>query len=173
MNNAPGDKAARHIVITGFMGTGKTTTGQLVAQLLGRPFYDMDALIVARAGKSIPEIFAQDGEPAFRQMEHDLLVQMAHTGGDVIATGGGALVPDRNRQLMKLHTFLVCLTALPHVIEARLQADGAARPLAAGWRDLLQVRAQAYADIDYQIDTSQREPQAVAEEIVALWQASQ
>ena len=166
------NSANRHIVITGFMGTGKTTTGRVLAEKLNRPFVDMDDLIIERAGKSIPKIFAEDGEPVFRTLERDILQELAQTGGQVIATGGGALVADANRQLMKGATFLVCLTAVPEVIESRLSRDGAGRPLAQGWRELLDKRASAYADIPIQIDTSNRQPQQVAEEIIRLWQSS-
>lgn len=165
------NKADRHIVITGFMGTGKTTTGRLVAKQLNRTFVDMDDLIVERAGKPIPAIFAEDGEVAFRLMERDVLEEIANTGGQVIATGGGALVADINRQLVKDHTFLVCLTATPDVIEVRIGKDSG-RPLAALWQELLIKRVPAYADIPIQVDTSHRQPNQVAEEIVRLWQSS-
>lgn len=160
-----------HIVITGFMGTGKTTIGRLVARQVKRAFVDMDDLIVERAGKPIPAIFAEDGEIAFRMMERDILEEIARTGGQVIATGGGALVADINRQLMKQSTFLVCLTATPDIIEVRIGQD-AGRPLARNWQDLLIKRAPAYADIPIQVDTSHRQPNQVAEEIVRLWQSS-
>ena len=165
------NKADRHIVITGFMGTGKTTIGRLVARQVKRNFVDMDDLIVERAGKPIPAIFAEDGEIAFRMMERNILEEIARTGGQVIATGGGALVADINRQLMKQSTFLVCLTATPDIIEARIGQD-TGRPLARNWQDLLIKRAPAYADIPIQVDTSHRQPNQVAEEIVRLWQSS-
>ena len=89
-----------NIVLTGFMGTGKTTIGQAVARQLDRAFVDMDDEIVARAGKPIPRIFAEDGEPAFRQIEAAVCADLSAQTGLVIATGGGALVNPANRRVM-------------------------------------------------------------------------
>lgn len=160
----------RNIIITGFMGTGKTTTSAIVAQTLGRDWLDMDAVIVQEAGMSISQIFAQQGESAFRQMERDLIERLAVPQSLVIATGGGALVPEMNRRQMLKNAFVVCLHAAPDVIEARLRQDGVGRPLAAGWRELLQQRQSAYDSIPARVDTSNKTPQQVAEEIIALWQ---
>jgi shikimate kinase len=90
----------RNLVITGFMGTGKTTVGQAVAARLGRPFVDMDAEIERRAGKPIARIFAEDGEAAFRRWEASICAELGLQRGLVIATGGGALVNPLNRAQM-------------------------------------------------------------------------
>src|SRR5690606_21716287 len=79
----------QNIVVTGFMGTGKTTVGRRLADLLRRPFIDTDVEIAQRAGKSIPQIFAEDGEFVFRAMERELCAELAQRRGLVIATGGG------------------------------------------------------------------------------------
>ncbi|MEJ5200370.1 MAG: shikimate kinase, partial [Anaerolineae bacterium] len=89
-----------NIVLTGFMGTGKTSIGREVAARLGRPFVDLDDLIVARAGKSIPAIFAEDGEAAFRALEAALCREMAEPSGIVLAVGGGAVVSEANRRAL-------------------------------------------------------------------------
>jgi shikimate kinase len=79
------------IVVVGFMGAGKTTVGRLLAAKLGVPFADSDHVIEARAGKPIPQIFADDGEPAFRQLEHEVIAGLLNDGEDmVLALGGGA-----------------------------------------------------------------------------------
>ena len=86
-----------NIILTGFMGTGKTAVGQAVAERLGRWFVDMDAAIERRAGKPVSAIFAHDGEAAFRAMEAALCRELAGERNLVIATGGGALVAAANR----------------------------------------------------------------------------
>lgn len=164
----------RNIVITGFMGTGKSTVGRLVAEQLSWPFLDTDAEIVRRAGKPIADIFAQQGEAAFRQMEARLCRFLAAQRGYVIATGGGMLVDAGNRAVMlSASGLVVCLTATPEVVEERLRADDNQRPLLKGdWHALLEQRRSAYAAIPHQIDTSGRSPHAVAEDIIKLWQSS-
>ena len=120
----------RNIVLTGFMGTGKTAVGRAVGRILGREFVDMDELIAARAGKPIPRIFAEDGEEAFRRMERALCRELSARDGLVIATGGGALVDPENRALMMKSGIVVCLTASRDEIVRRLSGtDASARPL--------------------------------------------
>jgi shikimate kinase len=161
----------RNIVITGFMGTGKSTVGQCVAGLLKRPFVDADEEIVKRVGMSIPDIFASYGEQGFRHIEKRLCRFYAAQRGYVIATGGGMLVDAGNRDVMVASGFVVCLNAPPEVIRQRLTQDPAARPLLAGdWLILLEQRKPAYADIPFQVDTADRTPEEVAQEIVTLWQ---
>lgn len=161
----------RNIVITGFMGTGKTTVGRLLAEKLGRPFVDTDAEIVARAGRSIPDIFKQDGEEAFRLLERRLCRFLAAQRGMVIATGGGMLVDQGNRDVMLASGFVICLTAAPETIAARVGASSTERPLLQGdWRGLLEKRRAAYEAIPNQIDTTHKTPRQVAEEVMALWQ---
>ncbi|NWG17366.1 MAG: shikimate kinase [Chloroflexi bacterium] len=163
----------RNIVLTGFMGTGKTTVGQMVAEHLGRPFVDTDAEIVRQAGKSIAEIFATDGEPAFRHVERRLCRFLAAQGGLVIATGGGMLVDAGNRDVMLASGIVVCLTAHPDTILARLQDDPTERPLLRGdWRALMEQRRAAYAAIPCQVETTGKTPEQVAREVLALWAVS-
>lgn len=161
----------RNIVITGFMGTGKSTVGRRVAELLGRPFVDTDEEILKRVGMAIPEIFATYGEEGFRHIEKRICRFYAAQRGYVIATGGGMLVDEGNREVMVASGFVVCLNALPEVIRQRLMKDPAERPLLAGdWLAMLEKRRPAYAEIPYQIDTTSKTPEAVAQEIVRLWQ---
>ncbi|MGD8792107.1 MAG: bifunctional shikimate kinase/3-dehydroquinate synthase, partial [Anaerolineae bacterium] len=153
--------SAPNLVITGFMGTGKSRAGQEVARRLGRPFVDMDAEIEARAGKPIKRIFAEEGEAAFRRLEAELCRELAAPRGLVIATGGGALVDPANRAAMRQGGTAVCLRCEPDEIVARLAAEGGAdRPLLAvadpraEVARLLAARRPAYEAIPWQVDTT-------------------
>ncbi len=161
----------RNIVITGFMGTGKTTVGRLLAERLGRPFIDTDAEIVQRMGLSIPEIFAREGETGFRHIEQRICRFLAAQRGLVIATGGGMLVDAGNRSVMLASGTVVCLVASPEAIETRLKNEADERPLLRGdWRALLEQRRTAYDAIPTHVDTSDKTPEQVVEEIIFLWQ---
>lgn len=163
---------ARHVVITGFMGTGKSAVGAEVAARMGRRFVDMDALLEADFGKPISEVFAQEGEAVFRAAETELCHRLGETNDEslVIATGGGALVNPHNRATLERSGVLVCLTAPVDEILRRL-ADASDRPLLAGddgarrqrVRDLLHTRRHAYAAIHHQVDTAGLRPAQVAE----------
>lgn len=161
----------RNIVITGFMGTGKTTVGRLVAEKLSRPFIDTDEEIVRRTGRSIPDIFAHEGESNFRHIERRMTRFLAAQHSLVISTGGGMLVDESNRDVMLASGLVVCLNAAPEAILQRLKNDPIERPLLKGdWRALLEKRAEAYASIPNQVDTTGKSPDEIAGEIVALWQ---
>jgi shikimate kinase len=158
----------KNIVITGFMGTGKTTVGRIIAQMTGRAFVDTDEVIAQQVGLSIPEIFARAGEPGFRRMERDLALP-ERTDRLVISTGGGMLLDEDNRRVMLAAGFVVCLTATTEAITKRV-SNSVERPLLKGdWRALLQKRRAAYAAIPNQVDTTDKTPEAVAEEVMALW----
>ena len=160
----------QNIVITGFMGTGKTTVAELVARKLKRPFVDMDVEIETRAGFSIAQIFRRRGEAAFREMERQLGHELALRHGLVIATGGGSLVDDDMRDMMNQHGLVICLTASKADIRARLglQSEIEQRPLAADWERHYDARRGAYARIRHQISTTGRQPADVAADILAL-----
>lgn len=163
-----------NLVLTGFMGTGKSTLGRLVADRLGRPFVDMDSVIAARAGQPIPAIFAAQGEQAFRALERALCQELAAQDGLVIATGGGALVDPENRAAMQRSGLVICLTASPAALAERLAGAGD-RPLLAGddpaarIAALLADRAAAYAALPHQLDTTTLTPEQVTEAILTLW----
>ena len=163
----------RNIVLTGFMGTGKTEVGRRVAARLGRPFVDMDARIEEREGRTIPQIFAQSGEPYFRRLEAALVKELAAQRGLVIATGGGALIPEENRRLMVASSLVICLWADEETLLHRLRHD-TQRPLLArpDWqrylRDLLAARRPAYESLPYHIDTTGKTVDEVVEAVLAL-----
>ena len=169
-----------NIVLTGFMGTGKTTIGHLLAAQLDRPFVDVDDQIVAHFGKSIPQIFADDGEAAFRSAEAQLCQQLADQRGLIISTGGGALVNPQNRHALAQTGVLICLTATVDEILRRVDQTGE-RPLLAGdaqarrqrIRDLLHSRRHAYAAIPHQVDTTGRTPAAILDAVLAVLAAEE
>ncbi len=145
--------------------------GPLVASQLGRPFVDTDDRIVAAAGLSIPEIFARDGEAAFRKLEAEVCVDLAAQTGLVISTGGGALLNRDTVAAMSGTGLVVCLTATEDTISVRLGHETDGRPLAGGWRDLLAQRKPLYDVLPYQVDTTGKTPEQVAEEVIGLWQS--
>jgi shikimate kinase len=126
-------KSPRNIVITGFMGTGKTTVARIAAGRLGLELVSTDALIEARAGQSIPEIFAQKGEAAFRSLEAIICREVAMRPDVVIDTGGGALLNPTTRAAFTESGLVICLTCAPDEIMRRLSGDSS-RPLWLGTR---------------------------------------
>ena len=165
--------AHRNIILTGFMGTGKTAVGREIAARMGRPFVDLDDLIVQRAGKSIPEIFAQDGEPAFRALEAAICGEMAAPAGLVIATGGGAVVNPANREALAAGGTVICLEADLETILQRV-GRGDDRPMLASpdrvarIRELLAARAEAYAALPYHLDRTHLTIPATAERVMGI-----
>jgi len=163
-----------NIVLIGFMGTGKTTVGRLLSTRLSMTFTDMDDCIVQRAGKSIPEIFAQDGEPAFRAMERQVAMDLSALRGLVIATGGGVVLNPDNVRDLGACGLMVALTASADVILDRLRHD-AGRPLlndgdkAERIRTLLTSRLALYNAIPHRIDTDHLPCEAVVEKIMDLY----
>lgn len=163
----------RNLVITGFMGTGKTSVGETVARRLSRPFVDMDAEIEARAGKSIRRIFEEDGEAAFRRLESALCKELSATTDRVIATGGGALVDAENRAALMRSGQVICLTIEPVEVLNRV-GDDETRPLLNGSdpegavRRLMEARESAYARIPWQVETTGRSIEAVVDEVMKL-----
>jgi shikimate kinase len=159
-----------NIIITGFMGTGKTTVAKQVAEKLARPFVDTDDAIVEQAGKPIAQIFADDGEAAFRHYERRVCRFYAGQGGYVIATGGGMLVDPDNLAVMQASGLVICLVASKAVIKSRLQHE-TGRPLVNNdWENLYDQRLDAYAAIPHQIDTSDLTSDDVTKEVIALWE---
>ncbi|MFT3773801.1 MAG: 3-dehydroquinate synthase [Minicystis sp.] len=162
------------LLLNGFMGSGKSTVGRLVAERAAVPFVDLDDVVVARAGKSIPEIFASEGEPAFRRMEAEALTSLlAASGPRVIALGGGVLV-DRDLRRRALESArIVTLTATPETTLAR--TSGSARPLLESpdrlvrIRQLLEARADAYAETHAAIATDALSVEAVADAVLSAW----
>ncbi len=121
----------KQIFLTGFMATGKTKVGRILAERLGRPFVDTDNLIVATAGKSIPEIFDQDGEDAFRRIEHECAARASRMPDAIISLGGGAITQEANWDVIRKTGICLCFRASPETISARVGRNDE-RPLFAG-----------------------------------------
>lgn len=160
----------RNLVLTGFMGTGKTTVSRILAERLGYEFVDTDEMIESRAGP-ISEIFERDGEPAFRVMEQDVARELADRGGLVIATGGRMMLDPTCRACLAPAADVVCLTASADTIIERI-GDTTRRPLldvpdAAGRvRELLAERAEGYGQFA-SVDTEGLSPDEVADAVLA------
>lgn len=160
----------KNIFLTGFMGCGKTSVGRVLSERLGWTFVDLDQVIVDEAGTSIKEIFALQGEPAFRAIESRVLARIAALPAQVVSTGGGVVIAEANRAAMRNSGRIVNLTATVEAIAARLTGDSE-RPLLAGdasadrIRGMLESREEFYADCDLRIDTTGRSVEAVADEI--------
>ena len=159
------------ITLTGFMGSGKTTVGKVLADFLGCPFMDLDDLVVKKAGKSIPDIFAQDGEPAFRQLEAQVLrktVEKYAESTAVLALGGGAVLAPASAALLHEKTVCIYLRATLDTLLARLEGETAGRPLAdASLADRLASREPIYEKTAHVIiDTDGLSPDEVADEII-------
>lgn len=159
------------IVLTGFMGTGKSVVGRRLAQRLGLTFVDLDEAIEEAADMTIPEIFASEGESGFRRRERELISCLAARRDCVIATGGGAVLDPENVRNLKMAGVLVCLWAEPAIILERIGAD-THRPLLqapnrlATIRELLAQRAPAYAQADLSVETSESSVEEIVERIV-------
>lgn len=167
-----------NIALIGFMGTGKSSVGRLVADALRFTFLDTDTVIEARAGKPITEIFAQDGEPAFRQMEAKLVEELARRERTVIATGGGLPVNPANMASLKTHALVVCLWASPEKIYERVKHQ-THRPLLnvpdplERIRSLLAAREPFYRQADVLINTEMRTLREVAQQVIHQFRLAQ
>lgn len=161
------------VFLIGFMGAGKSTVGKLLADRLGFRFVDLDAAIEARAGRSIAEIFAEDGEPAFRAMEHEALLEYAGESGLVVACGGGVVVEHANRAVLRESGTVVYLRVTAEEALARI-GDRSTRPLlsATGGGEiaatmLLRARGALYSSTaDITIDTVGSEPKSIVDRII-------
>ncbi len=165
-----------NLILTGFMGTGKTSVGRAVAGQLSRPFVDTDDWIAARAGKTVKAIFQDDGEDRFRAWEAEACAEFSEPRGLVIAAGGWTLGPAQNREALQRGGRVICLFAEPQAILARL-SGAADRPLLAGddrqadIQALLSRRERTYRSFAWQVDTTQLSVAEAAQHVLALWDA--
>jgi len=161
------------IALIGFMGTGKTAVGKTLAAKLGKELIELDSLVEQKAGKSIPEIFQQDGEIAFRELEIEAAKEAADKKNTVIACGGGMVLNKINIDRLRKECIIVYLKALPGIILKRTADDKNERPLlnvsdrARQIRELLRFRQPFYERAaDIEIDTSKLDIDSVAERII-------
>ncbi|HUY29070.1 MAG TPA: shikimate kinase [Candidatus Binataceae bacterium] len=177
------------LILTGFMATGKSVVGPIVARRLGWRFADTDAEIAARAGKSVAAIFADDGEARMRALERDAIAAFARDRRRcaqcgslrpaVISTGGGAIADAANYAALHAAGVVICLSARPEVIARRVGRSAARRPkLVEGGKplveritELMEQRAGAYARADATIDTSDLAIETVVERVIDAYAA--
>ncbi len=170
---------AKNLVLVGFMGSGKSSVGPLVAAALGVDFVDLDQRIEEVTGQSIEAIFEQQGEARFRNFESAALARALADGGYVVAVGGGAVMDDRNWVLIQDGNLVIRLRASDETTLERL-GDGIARPLAGSGRlkdqpelqrkllTLAAAREDRYSEAPVQIDTTGRSIESLATEVAAL-----
>jgi shikimate kinase len=165
------DRHLVNIALIGFMGTGKTSVGRLVADQLRFEYLDTDELIQAETGRSITDIFTRDGEPAFRALEEKAVRELAGRVKIVIATGGGLPVNLKNLASLKTHALVVSLWSSPEKIWERVRHQGH-RPLLHGEnpqakiQELLAARTPFYKQADVLLNTDLRSVREVAQQVV-------
>jgi shikimate kinase len=161
------------LLLVGMMGAGKTTVGRLLAQRLGWGYLDSDAQVTRTTGRSVPEIFSEDGELAFRKEETKALTT-AVSGADpmVVSVAGGAVLSEANRALLARAGIVVWLRARPETLSKRV-GDGAGRPLlgddpAGALAALYEVRRPLYDSVAaVTVDVDDLSPEAVADRVLA------
>ena len=161
----------KHIFLTGFMGTGKSTVARCVHEQYGMEIIEMDDMIAEQEGMSIPDIFSQYGEDYFREAETNLLRSLQKKQGCVVSCGGGVILRSRNVELMKRSGHIVLLTAEPETILARVKEDQN-RPLLQGKKTIAEIqklmdaRYDKYMEAaDVVIETDGKSATAICKEI--------
>jgi shikimate kinase len=173
MNNTNGMGGVNNIYIVGFMGTGKSSVGRELARLRNTQFVDLDKSIELKEKRRISEIFAKEGEPFFRKLEKEALMNVSLKNSVVVACGGGIVIDKDNIRVMKETGKIICLTATPEAILKRTSGC-ADRPLlnVADPKQqialLLEKRAPYYALADETVDTSNSSVKEVVNTIVKL-----
>ena len=167
-----------NIILTGFMGCGKTTVGILLAKALEYNFIDTDHLIEQRLKMTVQEIFADKGEKAFRKMESEIARELGGREGLIISTGGGMMLKADNVSALDAHGRVFCLIATPEEIYKRICSDGKnERPLLNTPNPLERIsalikeREKSYKQF-YQVNTSGKSPQEITQELISLCRSS-
>jgi shikimate kinase len=170
-------RLGRGVALIGYRGTGKSTVGRLLAGQMNRQFVDVDVEIEARAGRSIDAIFAESGEPEFRDWEERTLAELFEQFPEaVVATGGGSVLREQNRRGLRKFGQVVWLTAVPDELARRLVADDRSRlgrpaltpaGVIEEIADVLRERSPVYKGLaDLEIETGGKSPEAVAAAIL-------
>jgi len=163
----------KNVVLIGFMGTGKSSSGRMIANQLGFKFVDMDKAIEQKWGMTIPQMFEQHGEVFFREKEKEMCREVANRKSVVISTGGGTVKDPENVAILKRTGKIVCLSASVDAILERTSTPGQ-RPLLDAYEDrrqgiieLLEQRKDMYAQADYTLDTTDMSPLQVSRDVIA------
>ncbi|MFC1767646.1 shikimate kinase [Candidatus Margulisiibacteriota bacterium] len=163
---------SKNVILIGFMGVGKTEIGKKLAEKLGLAYIDTDDIIESRAGKTINNIFTEEGEAVFRDIESGILDELAGKSGQVVSTGGGMILRPENVKKMKGMGPLVLLWASPEVIHERVKNAGT-RPLLnvpdpmKKIDEILEFRTPIYKSVaDLEVDTSRLSPEEACNKIV-------
>lgn len=160
-----------NLMLIGFMGTGKSAVGKVLAGELGYEFIDTDRIIEADCGKIITQIFQEEGEAFFRGLENELARKLSWADRKVIATGGGWVLNPENLSLSRINGFIISLIARPEIIYERIKHE-THRPLLAGADPLPKIsrilgeREGLYRDTDLVVDTSQGTPEEISQRII-------
>lgn len=164
----------RNLVLFGFMGTGKSLIASKLQQILGLKLLDMDHLIEQRAQKSIDRIFAENGEPYFRELEKNIAEELSEKSDLIISTGGGVVLNEQNIRNLTKNGVCFCLNASPETIFNRVKNESH-RPLLQtdnpldSIKSILETRESCYAKVQFQIDTNNKNPDEICSEIVKLF----
>ncbi|MCX8069624.1 MAG: shikimate kinase [Thermodesulfovibrionales bacterium] len=165
----------KNIALIGFMGTGKTTVGKLLAKRLGYKFIDLDREIEKKNNMTINEIFATKGELAFRDLETQTIKELSNRSMTVLSTGGGAVIRDENMMILKSFCLVVCLLASPDTVYNRTK-DNKDRPLLKvdnpldRIKSLLSERRPFYERADLAIKTDDKSPLQIVDEIMKIYE---
>ena len=164
-------KVNHHIYLIGFMGCGKTSVSIAMNQLYGKNIVEVDDRIIAKEGRSINQIFAESGENYFRDLETEMLKELADEDNIIVSCGGGMVLREENRRLMKENGVIIWLDATPETILDRVKDDDS-RPNLKGTKNVKDIealknkRADAYAEAaDIKVDTDGKTIREVAKEI--------
>jgi len=161
----------KNIVLTGFMGTGKTAVGKKLSRLLNMELIDVDTEIEKSQKMTINDIFKNFGEPGFRKIETEMIKKLSGKKNIIISTGGGAVLKQENLDVLREKGIIVCLLATPETI-LRRTSHNSKRPLlqvedpSGKIKELLNFRKPFYEKADIMIDTEGKTPIQIAEEII-------
>ncbi len=162
-----------NIALIGFMGTGKTSVGMMLAEKLRKSFVETDSIIEKKDGRKITDIFRKDGEIRFRELEIEAVKKASKLKNAVISCGGGAVLNQINVQRLRENSFIILLTASPEIILGRT-GKNSDRPLLEGSgkldkiKQLLESRKHFYRVSDYTLDTSNMSAEKAAEKIIVM-----
>lgn len=166
----------KSLILIGFMGTGKSTLGRMLAETLHLEQVDLDDVIVKEQQMEISDIFEKHGEAGFRELEHEVLCRYASQPDLIISPGGGAVLRAENRAVMKAHCVVISLWARPEVILERVNRDKTVRPVLENRKpgqsklerikEVLEERMPCYQEADFLLDTSEQPAEKLVEQVL-------